>query len=213
MSAKVEAKIPGKKKIGYDIGCAFEETVLNSSLRDLFLASGTRFCVPAFHGYSHSYRCQCHYHPNGIEGVGLEDFETNERIFSRSNELAVLVRCASAYRRHLFIDMFFRQWDHERYANLGQFMHDNYVQALEIINGQAEPFANTLADLSLTDADLAAYELEEKKYFAELRDEEPSNLHTIAYVEALQALNAAEYVVSTVHIRKADLFQCQGGTL
>ncbi len=147
--------------------------------------------MPAFHGYSHSYKCQVKYHPNGIEGVGLEDFEESERVFNRSNELAIIVRCASAFRRHLMIDLFFRQWDHERYGNLGLFLHDNYVQALDIITTQGETLAKMLADLSISAEELPALEAEEKQYFAELRDEDPANLHTIAYVEALQALTKA----------------------
>lgn len=176
---------------GYDIGCVFEDTLLRSSLGELFRASGSRFCVPAFHGYSHSYKCQVKYHPNGITGVGLEDFEESERVFNRSNELATVIRCASTFRRHLLIDLFFRQWDHERYGNLGQFLHDNYVQALDIISSQGAILEQMLIDLSLHPDDLPPLEAEEKQYFSELRDEDPANLHTIAYVEALQALTKA----------------------
>ncbi|RDX50672.1 hypothetical protein OH76DRAFT_1455223 [Lentinus brumalis] len=192
MTSRVNEKIKGKKMFGYDIGCAFEDTVLHSILRDLFLASGSRFCVPAFHGYSHSYRCQCHYHPNAIQGVGLEDFETAERIFARSNELASVVRGASVYRRHLFIDMFFRQHDRDRYANMAQMLHGNYVQALEVIETQAEPVAAMLENLGLTREKLADLAKEEKTCFTTLKDEDPTNVHTVAYVEALQALQKAK---------------------
>ncbi|TFK79319.1 hypothetical protein K466DRAFT_505734 [Polyporus arcularius HHB13444] len=191
MASRVNAKIPGKKMIGYDIGCAFEETVLHSILRAAFEESGSRFCVPAFHGYSHSYNCQVQYHPNAIEGVGLEDFEESERVFNRSNELAIITHHASRFRRHLAINMFFRQWDHERYASIGEMLYNNFVQASDII-GSAHGLDQSLQSLELTDADLTRFETEEREYFATLQDEDPANVHTIAYVEALQALQKAQ---------------------
>lgn len=75
---KILEKISGKKLIGYNIGCAFSDTVLHTLLKAAFQASGSRFCVNAFHGYSHSYDCQAQHHPNIIDGIGLEEMEMLE---------------------------------------------------------------------------------------------------------------------------------------
>ncbi|PIL29500.1 hypothetical protein GSI_08308 [Ganoderma sinense ZZ0214-1] len=189
--AKILDKIPGKKLIGYDIGCAFGDTVLHTSLKSAFEASGSRFCVNAFHGYSHSYDCQVQHHPNVIAGIGLEEMETLERIFSASNQLAPVIRYASTYRRLSFIHAFFRHWDSEKYANIGLFLYNNYVQALDIIEKHSEAVAATLRDLGITSEQLAEYDREERKYFVRLQDEDEANLWTIAYVEALQDLTKA----------------------
>jgi hypothetical protein len=84
---------------GYDI------TVSKSSLGIRFREQGSRFCVNAFHGYAHNYACQLKNHPMFVEGMGLEDLETLERVFSASNAVAPLTRHASAYSRHVFIDI------------------------------------------------------------------------------------------------------------
>ena len=74
--------------LGYDIGCAFEKTIATSSLGPSFSASLSRCLVNAYHGYTHNYACQCKTHLIVVEGVGLEDFETMEHVFSSSNEVA-----------------------------------------------------------------------------------------------------------------------------
>ena len=67
---------------GYDIGCSAETTVTRSSIGPEYLRKNGKLCVNAFHGYSHSHVCQLRYHPTAIEGAGLEDLETMERVFS-----------------------------------------------------------------------------------------------------------------------------------
>lgn len=84
--------------IGYDIGCVFSKTILSTSLSAKFLESGSRTCVNVFHGYSHNYTCQCKNHLNNIAGVGLEDLETLEWVFSSSNALVAVMWHALVYR-------------------------------------------------------------------------------------------------------------------
>ena len=72
--------------MGYDIGCVFQKTISSSSLGPQFAESKSRCCVNAFHGYSHNFACQTRNHPNVIDGVGIEDLETMERIYSSSNQ-------------------------------------------------------------------------------------------------------------------------------
>ena len=184
----------GKKCcIGYDVGCSFWSTVLSSCLGEDFENSGSRFCVNAFHGYSHNYKCQLSNHPNCVPGLGIEDLETLERIFSGSNQLAPITRYASPYRRLMSIHLYFTQWDAEKYANLGLMLYNNYRQALSII-AEKPSFQATIARLAITEEDIKKYDIEERSYFLMLQDEEPKNLHAVAYVEALKDLSHAQSV-------------------
>ena len=174
--------------IGYDIGCVFGGTILSTSLGPRFQESGSRTCVNAFHGYSHNYQCQCKNHPNNITGMGLEDLETLERVFSSSNALAAVTRYASAYRRRLYIKMHFSQWDEDKYSNLATMLRNNYHQALDIINNDGHAVEQAKASMGITDEDLDSWKAEREEYFRTLGDEPESKVHAIAYVELLQKL-------------------------
>ncbi|CDO74426.1 hypothetical protein BN946_scf184764.g2 [Trametes cinnabarina] len=196
--AKLCATLGERMLIGYDVGCSFLQTIAQSSLGETFNNLDCRMCVNAFHGYSHAYPCQVQHHPNVIAGAGLEDLETLERIFSASNQLAPVTCYASAYRRRVLIDEFFQQWDDEKYQNIGLMLYNNYVQALDIIETQSVALTDALRSLQLDADDLRRFQDDERRYFAELRDEEPSNLHAVAYVEALQDLQTmSEALTST----------------
>jgi hypothetical protein len=96
--AKATEVLPPNFIGAYDISCEFSKTVMASSLGHAFKSRGGQICVNAFHGYSHNYACQLQHHPNIIEGTGLEDLETLEHIFSSSNQLATVIRYATAFR-------------------------------------------------------------------------------------------------------------------
>ena len=134
--------------------------------------------------------------------MGIEDLETLERFFSASNGLAPVIRYASRYRRKVFIHMFLQQWDREKYANLGLMLYNNYAQALEIIGSLGPAVEDALRELDLSRAQLDELQAEEQKYFRELRDEDPANLHAIAYVELLEEFYKVEFVYS--HLTCAD---------
>lgn len=176
----------------YDIGCSYGETIARSSLSEEFTSRGCRSCVNAFHGYTHNYACQCKHHPNVIEGMGLEDLETLERIFSQSNHLASITRYASPYRRHLYIDQYFTQWDDEKYANISQHIFDRLVQAAEIINTEAVPLAESMAANGLDLEMVKKWYDEEREYFENVGKELPWDIHAMAYVEALQDLRGTK---------------------
>ncbi|RDX46383.1 hypothetical protein OH76DRAFT_1356170 [Lentinus brumalis] len=187
-TAKVLTEIGGKNMHGYDIGCEFLATVNNSSIGEAFRDSGSCFCVNAFHGYSHSYTCQVKFHPLRIVGMGLEDLETMERIFSASNQLASITRYASPYRCRVLIAMFFEHWDSEKYSNIGLMLYNNYRQALQIIEEKTPMLHEAMSALQITEADLEKYRAEEREYFSSLRDEDPEDLRDVLYVEALREL-------------------------
>lgn len=191
--AKAHRTIGGKNMYGYDIGCEFSGTLSRSSIGEEFFSSGSRFCVDAFHGYSHSYDCQVNYHPNRIVGMGLEDLETMERIFSASNQLASVTRYASPYRRCALIALFFQHWDAEWYGSIAEMLYNNYRQALELIEDKTPVLEEAMQSLEISEADLQAYDVEEHTYFTNLKDEDPEDLRDVVYAEALQKYWAAKY--------------------
>ncbi|KAJ6481138.1 hypothetical protein C8R45DRAFT_1054313 [Mycena sanguinolenta] len=119
--------------LGYDIMCAFYKTLLRSSLGHDTVALRLRGVVPAFHGHAHNRGCQLGWHPMYIEGVGLEDFEECERTFSLSNHLASCTRLATPFHRQQQIDEHFDFHDKDKYAASGNFIFQNYRQAVEKI--------------------------------------------------------------------------------
>lgn len=130
--------------------------------------------------------------------MGLEDLETLERIFSGSNHLATVTRYATAYRRRLLINEYFKDWDEEKYANLSQFIYDNFWQADAVIQDNSGPLRQSMDSLKITDNDLKVWYKEEHEYFESLGKETPWDVHAMAYVEALETLDAASARLDTV---------------
>ncbi|GBE88964.1 hypothetical protein SCP_1403720 [Sparassis crispa] len=187
--AKALEVLGDKLLAGYDIGCAFEGTIQRSSLGSEWTQRKCHCCVNAFHGYSHNYPCQLTNHPNVIEGMGLEDLETMERIFSGSNNLALITRYASAFRHHVFIDTYFQQWDTKKYTNLSMMLYNNYVQALKIINAETPALEEALQSLQITHKDLAKWSQEEREYFRTLGREQEWDIHAIILASLRQSVH------------------------
>lgn len=177
--------------LAYDIGCAMDTTVRRSSLGEKFTRKNMQFCVPAFHAYTHNHVCQMQYHPNNIEGMGIEDVETLERVFSGSNHLAPVVRYMSAYRRRLYIEAYLKQWDEDKLVNTGIFILNNYTQSLDIIAQETAALAS-LKFQGISEEELAQWYEEEEAFFAQLGEEPPHDVHAVAYVESLQKLQQLE---------------------
>ncbi|THU89589.1 hypothetical protein K435DRAFT_821344 [Dendrothele bispora CBS 962.96] len=188
--------------MGYDIGCSFGQTVKSSSLAPQFNKRNCRTCVNAFHGYSHNFLCQLFFHPINIPGMGLEDLETLERVFSSSNQLASITRYATAYCRRVLIDLFFRQWDEDKYCNLANMLYNNYIQALTTIHEEGQELAEGLATLGLTADDLDKYFNDESQHFQHLSTETDEDLHVVAYVELLQKYREIRYMFCTETSRR-----------
>lgn len=94
---------------GSDIGCSLKKTIMSSSLGPKFKMKNCKCCVNAVHGYTHNWVCQKENHPNVIKGLGLEDLETLERIFSASNSVTTVTCYLTAYHHRVFIDLFLWQ--------------------------------------------------------------------------------------------------------
>ncbi|KAG1831132.1 hypothetical protein EV424DRAFT_1525877 [Suillus variegatus] len=104
---------------GYDIGCQFKTTLNNSTLGPLARSLNHTCLVGAFHGHAHRRLCQLVSLTTYIKGLGIEDLETCERTFSKSNSLALSLRYASVFHRQQSIDSYFEHNDNfEVYANL-----------------------------------------------------------------------------------------------
>lgn len=152
-----------------------------------------KFCVNAFHGYTHCYPCQLRYHPNITNGIGLEDLETCERVFSSSNQLASVIRYASPYRRRLLIEAYFKQWDEDKDLNLGTFILNNYVQALEILERDNLALVAAMQSMNLTHEEMDCWEKEEIVFFATLSEQNgQEDGRVLAYVELLEKLSSLE---------------------
>ncbi|OCH83908.1 hypothetical protein OBBRIDRAFT_815670 [Obba rivulosa] len=169
--SKALTTLKGTGLLGYNIGCDFEVTIKRSSLELLWKKLGWHCCVNAFHGYSHNFRCQTRNHPNNITGMGLEDLETLKRVFSASNQLALIVRYASRYQQH------------DKYTNLATMLYNNVVQACEIIHTNSQLIAEALDSLGICEQDLEKWYTEETEYFATLSEEQPWDIHVMAYTE------------------------------
>jgi len=124
--------------------------------------------------------------------MGIEDLKTLERVFSTSNALASITRYMSAYRHRIFIDLYFQQWDAEKYQNLVTMLHHNYRQALEIIETNSRDVQEVLHLKGLSENDLDTFISSERQYFETLGKESEGDLHAIAYVELLEELKAVK---------------------
>lgn len=173
-------------------GCGFASTIRASSLGKAFEQQGCRICIDVFHGYAHNYACQTKNHPNGIQGAGIEDFGAIERFFSASNALAPVIRYATAYHRSVFLDLFFKQWDDDKYLNLATMIYHNYKQSINIIASESLALDGAKASLGIQDGDLEAWRQEEIEYIAGLGKETTWDIHAMAYVELLHKLRDAQ---------------------
>ncbi|KAG2108078.1 hypothetical protein DEU56DRAFT_874537 [Suillus clintonianus] len=177
---------------GYDIGCQFKTTLDNSSLGPLARSMHHTCLVGAFHGHAHRRLCQLYSLTTYIKGLGLEDLETCEQTFSKSNSLASALRYASVFHRQQAIDTYFEHNDDfEVYANLSDFLYNNYKQALDILSDGDATLPNLMRDLKVTD--VAVFEgwlAEEKVYLQSLTREPEVETLQMEYWQKLNTRNA-----------------------
>lgn len=122
MVNEVLTHYPDKRVVlAYDMGCVEATTVDGSSLGERAREQQLRFVVPSFHGHAHNRLCQLKFHPQYIVTLGLEDFETCERWFSKSNNLASTTRLATRFHRHQAIEQYMMFADDEKYAASSKF--------------------------------------------------------------------------------------------
>jgi hypothetical protein len=189
----IQEQLPGTKLAGYDINCSFKKTIEGSSVGKTGKTRGLSYVVPAMHGYAHNRPCQLTHHPLYFNGAGLEDFETCERFFSRSNACASTTRHASSFHRHQQYDLFFRHSDHESWANIGLMLRNNYSQAATIIKEYPQMIKDATTGRNIESDEFDEWLKEEAAFLLALEKEPEENSLAIVYVESLQKLNDAEY--------------------
>ena len=82
---------------GYDINCSFATTLFNSTIGPHTLLTNHASLVGALHRHAHCRVCQLENLVTYIDGLGLEDLETYEHMFSKSNVLATTTRHTSIF--------------------------------------------------------------------------------------------------------------------
>ncbi|KAI0038843.1 hypothetical protein FA95DRAFT_1504966, partial [Auriscalpium vulgare] len=180
--------------VGYDIGCSMHTTIQSTSLASKATARRLHLIVNAFHGYAHNRRCQLLFHILYQLGMGIEDLETCERIFSSLNGVARTVRHASYFHWQQFLDLHLRRWDEDRHAELSTFLYNNYRQALSMISEYTRELAVFTQITGFSAPDFERWIVEERDYLENLREEPEEDIQKISYVEALINLEAAESV-------------------
>jgi Kyakuja-Dileera-Zisupton transposase len=189
--------LPRSLGLGYDIACSFSGTITRSSLGPKAHAHRLRMVVPAFHGHAHNRLCQLGFHILMSPGFGLEDLETCERVFSGSNAVARLTRHATSFHRRQFIDMYFHQWDADKYENLGYFLLNNYRQALEVLRDMPTRIETLLSGRQVTDTQFAHWLEAERQYLNSRQSEPERDTLSLEYVELLDKYQHARYVSSS----------------
>ncbi|KAG1726723.1 uncharacterized protein EDB91DRAFT_1339607 [Suillus paluster] len=152
------------------------EPLDNSSLGPLARSLQHTCLVGAFHGHAHRRLCQLFSLTTYIKGLGLEDLETCECTFSKSNSLASALCYASIFHRQQAIDSYFEHNnDFEVYANISNFLYHNYKQALDVLNDGDVTLPILMEDLKLTDKSIFERWLEEEKVYLEGLTQEPGD--------------------------------------
>ncbi|KAK1217449.1 hypothetical protein PQX77_019914 [Marasmius sp. AFHP31] len=175
--------------VGYDIMCAFYQTLLRSEqLRYDVLALQLRGVVPSFHGHAHNRKCQLSWHPMYVEGVGLEDFEECERTFSGSNSLASTTRLSTEFHRLQAILEYFAFHDDDKHAASGNFIYQNYRQALQRLATDVPLFEEACIRLSITPENCEQFLIAEREHFNRTSEDPEEEEERLEYVELLQRL-------------------------
>ncbi|KAL5480620.1 hypothetical protein ACEPAI_1891 [Sanghuangporus weigelae] len=178
---------------GYDIACGFSATVHDSRLLGPKSRSADfSLCVNAFHRHVHCRKCQLRWHPLYQKGVGLEDFEGWERIFSELNRVAMCTRHASSYHRQQAIMHHFKRWNRDRFLDLSSFMYSNYCQALDNIATLTPKLERIKRQLNISlNETFKRWHEEERAYLSLVSQVPESNVLAGEYVKTLKSLNEA----------------------
>ncbi|KAJ7193402.1 hypothetical protein C8J57DRAFT_1443785 [Mycena rebaudengoi] len=195
-----------KLGVGYDIGCGFGTTVCNSPLGKKAKDLKMRTLVGAFHGHAHNRLCQLEYLANYVPGMGLEDLEGCERLFSKSNFLARSVRYASIFhRKQTIVSYMSHHDDFESYANL-MAMQAAGIQDVSEFRKRLDMEKKYLTDLK-TDDEENTLQMEYYQKLVNLEDRKQQQEEFMAieirWLPTSDEWAAAAYLVSTKRYRTA----------
>ncbi|KAF7307925.1 hypothetical protein MKEN_01153400 [Mycena kentingensis (nom. inval.)] len=188
--------ILGKFRLGYDIGCKFEQWVYTHPLcAELAQKHGFEAVVGAFHGTGHRRLCQLLKMPIYTKGSGLEASENAESIFSKSNALAGTTRHASRFHRQQDIVEYFAHSDNfDALANVTSLFTTKYKHALEIMS-QEKQLVEAMEGLGLDPEDRSVFGrwlLAEQKALEKLPIDPPEETMKMEYCRRLVDLEAAK---------------------
>ncbi|KAJ3806841.1 hypothetical protein F5876DRAFT_90874 [Lentinula aff. lateritia] len=191
-----ESPPKGKLCFSYDVGCTNSKTVHRSPLASLAKYMGYLPAVGTMHGYAHERACQLNFLLLYQSGAGLEDGETSEQYFSKSNSLASATRHASVFHRRQMITEYAYHTDNfETYGNLSKFLRNHYNQALEIL-GTAPSLRIRMHEAGIRDARVIfQWMKEEAAYLQNLSREPPSETLQMEYYGKLVALKECQAVL------------------
>ncbi len=102
------------------------------------LARLKKLCVlvSLFHGHTHNRLCQLQHLGTYLMGLGLEDLETLEHFFSKSNSLASGIRYASRFHRRQRITWYLKHIDRfESFEHLSRSLHTLFMNHTDIATG------------------------------------------------------------------------------
>ncbi|KAK0421686.1 hypothetical protein EV421DRAFT_1915826 [Armillaria borealis] len=181
-----------KLGVGYDVGCKFGTTVNRSPIGPKARA--------------HQYRSLLCNLGTYILGMGLEDLETCERWFSKSNSLASLTRHMSAYHRRIAIIMYMHHVDrNDAYENLSKFLCNNYKQALNTIK-EVPALLQTMDVLGIkSESEFEEWRQEEQDYLNGLTKEPEFETSAMDYYTQLVELYALEAELDKNRVENGDL--------
>ncbi|KAI6113548.1 hypothetical protein EDD16DRAFT_1521166 [Pisolithus croceorrhizus] len=128
-----------------------------------------------------------------VDGMGLEDLEGCEHLFSKTNGLVSAVHYASAFHHHQAIAGYIAHNDeHEVYLNLTTMIFNNYRQALHIIQEGKNTLPHLMDDLGIMDVSVfSAWLLEENEYLAAHLCEPEKEMLQMEYWQKLVNLDAS----------------------
>ncbi|KAL4066600.1 hypothetical protein J3A83DRAFT_4359993 [Scleroderma citrinum] len=180
---------------GYDIRCKFKTTLSRSSLSEHAWLLAHTPLVRSFHRHAHSCLCQLDHLMTYVEELGLEDLEGCECTFSKSNALTSTIHYSGMFHHMQAITNYFEHNDeHDVYANLSMFLHNNYKQALTILRETQECLLQLKHELSITD----------NLVFHAWLAEEQAYLLQMTYWQRLVNLTASRHdVISTMRLETA----------
>ncbi|KAJ7066089.1 hypothetical protein C8F01DRAFT_1248137 [Mycena amicta] len=194
--------------LGFDTGCNLEITIAKSELGNKAQHLGLRCLVGSFHGHAHNRWCQLGHLASYLEGMGLEDFEGCERCFSRSNSLSNSCRYATPFHWKQEIATYFKQTDNaETYANLSNFLCNNYKQALGLLATEQD-LRDAMELQGIASADEFAEALQqEREFLARLKASSKSKEETgsMEYLRKLRQLDASNDKLRALRREKRSL--------
>jgi len=113
----------------YDIGCALQPTLMNSSLGPCVRDLNLHLMVGSFHGHAHNQWCQLTWHPLHISGMGHSEGEGCEHIFSSLKNQAHQTRYAMWFHWCQALEEHFDFWNQDKYVALGKLQEFNQISA------------------------------------------------------------------------------------